>query len=116
RWLISAVRFALPKRWQPVLRYPDLRDHPSLRNATITPQGIFDAVCEIRRTKLPDPAVLPNAGSFFKNPLVDAVQYARLAAQHPTMPAWPQSDNRVKLAAGWLIDQAGWKGRRLGPV
>ncbi len=116
RWLITRVRFRLPRRWVPRLDYPDLRTHPAWSQADPTPRAIFEAVCAIRQAKLPDPARLPNAGSFFKNPIVDAQTYARLAAVYPGAPAWPQPDGRVKLAAAWLIEQAGWKGRDLGPV
>ena len=116
RWLITSVRFALPRRWQPVLDYPDLRARRAAPGALATARQVFDAVCEIRRSKLPDPARLPNAGSFFKNPVVPAALHAALAQQHARMPAWPQADGGVKLAAAWLIEQCGWKGRRLGPV
>ena len=68
------------------------------------------------RCAAPDPAEIGNAGSFFKNPVVSAEAYAALAALHPGLPHYPQPDGRVKLAAGWLIEQAGWKGRNLGPV
>ncbi|GAA5234983.1 UDP-N-acetylmuramate dehydrogenase [Verticiella sediminum] len=116
RWLITAVRFRLPSAWTPRLSYPDLRERPEWRDGAPTPQAVFDAVCAIRRAKLPDPAQLPNAGSFFKNPIVPAALAERLRAQAARMPAWPLADGRVKLAAGWLIEQAGWKGRRLGRV
>lgn len=116
RWLIVAVRFRLPVEWRPVLEYPDLQRHASLRQREVLPRQVFDAVCEIRRGKLPDPAVLGNAGSFFKNPVVEAGHYRRLKAEHPGLVAYAQPDGRYKLAAGWLIDQAGWKGRRVGPV
>jgi len=117
RWLITSVCFALPRPWRAVLDYPDLRRHALLSEAAaVTARQIFDAVCEIRRSKLPDPAAQGNAGSFFKNPLVDAEQYAALSAKFPGLVAYPQSDGRYKLAAGWLIDQCGWKGRRLGMV
>lgn len=118
RWLIVAVRFRLPKPWQPVLDYPDLKQHPVLVQAgqSVTPQQIFDAVCEVRQRKLPDPAVLGNAGSFFKNPIVTAVQYETLKRLHPELVAYPQEQGLYKLAAGWLIDNAGWKGRRMGAV
>lgn len=118
RWLILAVRFHLPKSWMPVLDYPDLQRHPVLQAAgsAVTPQQIFDAVCEIRRSKLPDPAVLGNAGSFFKNPLVSAQTLEIIRQTYPGAVAYPQADGQYKLAAGWLIDQAGWKGRRVGKV
>ncbi len=116
RWLIVAVRFRLPVEWRPVLEYPDLQRHASLQQREVLPRQVFDAVCEIRRGKLPDPAVLGNAGSFFKNPVVEAGRYRRLKAEHSGLVAYAQPDGRYKLAAGWLIDQAGWKGRRAGPV
>ncbi len=119
RWLILSVRFALPRPWQPVLRYPDLLNHPALAGKPadqISAQAIFDAVCEVRRAKLPDPAVLGNAGSFFKNPIVDADTHARLRASFPQLVSYAQPDGSYKLAAGWLIDACGWKGRKLGPV
>lgn len=116
RWLIASVRFRLPRRWQPRLDYPDLRQRPEWADTAPTPAAVFHAVCEIRRAKLPDPARLPNAGSFFKNPVLEVAAYRGLAAAHAGMPAWPQADGRVKLAAAWLIEQAGWKGRNLGPV
>lgn len=114
RWLIVAVRFALPRPWRPVLDYPDLRRYPGLAAEAVPARAIFDAVCAIRREKLPDPAVIGNAGSFFKNPIVTADQYAALIPRFPGLVAYPQSDGRYKLAAGWLIDQCGWKGRSMG--
>ncbi|WP_068637900.1 UDP-N-acetylmuramate dehydrogenase [Thauera butanivorans] len=117
RWLVTAVRFRLPKPWQAVTRYADVeRELAAAGIATPTPLDISDAVVAIRRRKLPDPAEIGNAGSFFKNPVVDAAHCARLLAAYPTMPHYPQPDGREKLAAGWLIEQAGWKGRDLGPV
>lgn len=114
RWIIVSVRFALPRPWQPVVSYPDLQKHPALNQHAPTAQGIFDAVCEIRRAKLPDPAVTGNAGSFFKNPIVSAATRDALAQRYPGLVSYPQPDGRYKLAAGWLIDQCGWKGRALG--
>ena len=80
---------------------------PSLRS-------IADAVMAIRRSKLPNPAELGNSGSFFKNPTVDTTTAQSLAAVHPSLPQYPQANGSVKLAAGWLIEQAGWKGKRVG--
>ncbi|HGV7172138.1 TPA: UDP-N-acetylmuramate dehydrogenase, partial [Escherichia coli] len=79
-----------------------------------TPQQVFDAVCHMRTTKLPDPKVNGNAGSFFKNPVVSAETAKALLAQFPTAPNYPQADGSVKLAAGWLIDQCQLKGMQMG--
>jgi UDP-N-acetylmuramate dehydrogenase len=114
RWLIVSVRFLLPRPWRPVLTYPDLQGHPGLAEADPDARAIFDAVCAIRRAKLPDPAVIGNAGSFFKNPVVDAGGHASLRQRYPRLVSYPQADGRYKIAAGWLIDQCGWKGRTLG--
>jgi UDP-N-acetylmuramate dehydrogenase len=118
QWLITSVCFRLSRRFTPRVSYPDLLRHPGLQAAgsELTAQQVFDAVCSIRRSKLPDPARLGNAGSFFKNPVVDAATYARLRQTWPDCVAYPQPDGHWKLAAGWLIDQAGWKGYREGPV
>lgn len=119
RWLILAVRVILPKAWQPRLSYPDLQawfaDQDIGRNPP-APRQVFDAVCAIRQRKLPDPRQLANAGSFFKNPLVTHEQAAALQARYPGLRHYAQADGSVKLAAGWMIEHAGWKGRRLGPV
>lgn len=125
-WIIVSVRFALPRPWRAVLEYPDLQRHFGLaasgrfdastprKGGTPTARSVFEAVCQIRRDKLPDPAVVGNAGSFFKNPLVDATVRDALVTQHPGLVSYPQPDGRYKLAAGWLIDQCGWKGKQLG--
>ena len=77
-------------------------------------RAIADAVINIRRSKLPDPAVIGNAGSFFKNPEIPAADYETLRAEFPGIVGYPVHNNQVKLAAGWLIEQAGWKGFRSG--
>ena len=117
RWLVTAVRFRLPRPWQPRLGYGELaRELEAGGVSSPTPLDVSDAVIAIRRRKLPDPAVIGNVGSFFKNPVVDGANCARLLASHPAMPHYPQPGGDEKLAAGWLIEQAGWKGRDLGPV
>ena len=117
KWMVVAVRFRLPRPWRAVTRYADVARELEARGlAQPGALEVSDAVIAIRSRKLPDPAVLGNAGSFFKNPVVDAARCARLLAAHPAMPHYPQPDGGEKLAAGWLIEQAGWKGRRLGPV
>ncbi len=115
RALITRVRFWLPKRWQPVLGYLDLeRKMADTGGHTPTAQQIFDWICDIRRTKLPDPAVIGNAGSFFKNPNVTPEQCADIIGRDPKVVHYPMPDGSIKLAAGWLIDACGWKGKNLG--
>ena len=117
RMAITAVVFRLPKAWQPNTRYADVAQELAAQGiAAPTPQDVAAAISAVRRRKLPDPAVMPNAGSFFHNPLVDRAKAEALAADYPTLPRYPQPDGRVKLAAGWLIEQTGWKGKDLGPV
>ena len=121
--LITRVRFALPKKWQPVLGYADLERQLAQTplqiegaggSAAAQAQQIFDMVVAIRRAKLPDPAVIGNAGSFFKNPTVTAEQCADIIAREPKLVHYPMPDGSVKLAAGWLIDACGWKGKSMG--
>ena len=115
RAIILEVRFALPKSWQPNLRYAELAAELASRGiANPSAQEIADAVIAIRTRKLPDPAKVGNAGSFFKNPVVSAEQRNSLLAQHPALVSYPQADGSYKLAAGWLIDQCGWKGKSMG--
>ncbi len=117
RFAITAVVFRLPKAWEPNIRYSDVASELAAREISAPrPRDVAAAVIAIRQRKLPDPAVLPNAGSFFQNPVVSGEFAARLRTAYPTLPCYPQPDGRVKLAAGWLIEQAGWKGRFLGPV
>jgi len=117
RFAITAVTFRLPKAWAPQRHYGDVAAELDSRGIEAPgPADIAAAICAIRQRKLPDPAALPNAGSFFHNPVLDAAAAARLLAEHPALPHYPQPDGRVKLAAGWLIEHAGWKGRNLGPV
>ncbi|WP_136475172.1 UDP-N-acetylmuramate dehydrogenase [Pseudomonas sp. DG56-2] len=115
RWLILRVRFALSRVMQAHLDYGPVRQRLSEQGVSHpTAQNISDAICAIRREKLPDPAELGNAGSFFKNPIVTAVLADAIRVQHPDLVAYPQADGQIKLAAGWLIEQAGWKGFREG--
>ena len=117
RLAITEVTFCLPKNWQPRTRYADIANELDVQGiAAPTARQIADAVIAVRQRKLPDPAHVPNAGSFFHNPILDAASAERLVAAHPGLPHYAQADGRVKLAAGWLIEQSGWKGRNLGPV
>jgi UDP-N-acetylmuramate dehydrogenase len=114
RYLIASVTFKLPRPWQAVITYAELAKQFGAdrveSHLEVTPQAIADAVIATRQRKLPDPSQIANAGSFFKNPVVSSEQAAALKALHPTLPVYPQSLGRSKLAAGWLIEQAGWKG------
>jgi len=113
--VVLDVTFALPSAWTPNLRYAELAKAVEEAGlATPAPQDIGAIVEAIRRRKLPDPREIGNAGSFFKNPVVSQVQCARLLAEFPNLVHHAQADGSEKLAAGWLIDQCGWKGRALG--
>jgi len=108
--VICAVGICLKKQWLPVLKYQGL----NTLGVKPTPKQVFDKVIAIRQSKLPDPEVLPNAGSFFKNPIVDNRVHQALIEQYPMMPAYSQDNGKMKLAAGWLIDQCQLKGTRVG--
>ena len=116
RYIISAVTFSLPKNWVPQLQYADLTNFFSSQKNLPSPTAIFDAVCTIRQKKLPDPKAIGNVGSFFKNPSVSQIQLTQLLNAFPKMSAYPQSNGSHKLAAGWLIDQCGFKGAQRGAV
>lgn len=103
--LITKVHFRLPKKWQPVLSYKELTDLPP----DVCAATVMQRVIDVRQQKLPDPTKTPNAGSFFKNPTVTTQQAQALKARYPELPQYPQKNNNVKLAAGWLIEQAGLK-------
>ncbi|MGO2285049.1 UDP-N-acetylmuramate dehydrogenase [Pseudomonas lundensis] len=113
RWLILRVRFALSRAARLHLEYGPVRQRLSeqgIHQPTAT--DVSRAISSIRSEKLPDPAVLGNAGSFFKNPVVSSALAAELKLTHPNLVGYPQADGQVKLAAGWLIETAGWKGFR----
>ena len=115
RMIITSVTYRLSTTPVVNISYRDVGEELHSR-AVMEPRvtDVFDAVVAIRQRKLPDPRVIGNAGSFFKNPVVDADTYAQLVATHPTMPSYAQADGTYKLAAAWLIDQCGWKGYRSG--
>ncbi len=141
--VITSVRFAIPKVWRPELGYADLerqfvrflnqsatkssQNNDSLllnseqidwqalpREQWPTPQQVFDWVVQVRTAKLPDPKVIGNVGSFFKNPFVSAEQCADIIAREPKVVSYKMADGSIKLAAGWLIDACGWKGKGVG--
>lgn len=115
RALITRVRFLLPRPWRPELGYLDLQRRQGESGvAQPAPRQIHDWICDIRRAKLPDPAVIGNAGSFFKNPTVTPEQCADIIARDPGIVHYALADGTYKLAAGWLIDACGWKGKTIG--
>ncbi|WP_299494162.1 UDP-N-acetylmuramate dehydrogenase [uncultured Shewanella sp.] len=109
RAVITAIGIKLPKQWQPILSYGPLS---ILDKGALEPKHIFDYVCQLRREKLPDPLVLGNAGSFFKNPVVPVATFERLQDHYPDIVAFQMGEQSMKLAAAWLIDKAGLKGMR----
>lgn len=113
--IITAVHFALPVDWTPVMSYGDLASRIQA-GGSVTPFNVMQSVVGIRTQKLPDPVVLGNSGSFFKNPIVDAGFAAQFQCDHPDAPVYPVVEGGVKLAAGWLIDQCGLKGIQKGGV
>lgn len=116
RYVIVAVVFVLNEHFEPQMRYGDVAAvaQSLSTGGTLTAKDVSDAVCQIRASKLPDPNILGNVGSFYKNPLVPAATATALLAHHPSMPHYPQPDGMVKLAAGWLVDQCGLKGYTVG--
>ncbi len=117
RYIVTAVRFALPRHRPLRLDYAGMHEELArLGVDTPAPYHVAEAVVRMRGRKLPDPAVIGNAGSFFKNPIVDAERAAALKATHPELPAWPQPNGQVKLSAAWMIDRCGLKGSRQGDV
>ncbi len=113
--VITKVRLRLPRPWQPVTGYLEL-ERKMNESGQHQPDArqIFDWICEVRRAKLPDPAVIGNAGSFFKNPVVTAEQCRDIIGRDPEIVHYPLADGSFKLAAGWMIDACGWKGKSIG--
>ena len=115
RFIVTKVVFKIPKKWQARIHYADLTKQFS-SNSNPSPEEVFLAVCKIRTQKLPDPKVIGNAGSFFQNPIVPNEQYETLVHKYPGIVSYPDIEGKRKLAAGWLIDQCGFKGQRMGNV
>jgi UDP-N-acetylmuramate dehydrogenase len=113
--VVLAITLRLPDPWQPVTGYAELARELSVRgSARPGPSEIFEVVCSLRRRKLPDPVQLGNAGSFFKNPIVDRAQHAELIERFPSLVSYPLAGGRYKLGAGWLIESCGLKGAARG--
>jgi len=113
---ITCIRLRLTKQPKVSITYPALAAWLNKMELEATPANTFKAVCAIRSMKLPDPIRIPNAGSFFKNPVVDLDQYGRLFSQFPDLIGYPVGKGQMKLAAGWLIEQVGWKGKIINGI
>jgi len=111
QFVVTSVTLALSRQPNIDISYPALASvFADAPQKELTPQQVSAAVCRIRQQKLPDPTVQPNAGSFFKNPVISRARWQQLLAEYPALPGYSQADGSVKLPAAWLIDQAGWKG------
>ena len=118
QYIVTKVVFKIPKTWMARIYYADLAKQflDSKDKKSVSAQDIFKAVCAIRTHKLPDPKVIGNAGSFFQNPVVADTKFEALREQFPEIVSYPDRAGMRKLAAGWLIDQCGFKGKTMGPV
>ncbi len=110
--IITYVWFKLSKKVNLITNYGNLEEE-ILKLGEKSLQNLRDAVINIRKRKLPDPAILGNAGSFFKNPVINISSFELIKSRYPTIPSYPLSDDQVKIPAGWLIEQCGWKGKEL---
>ncbi|WP_200977149.1 UDP-N-acetylmuramate dehydrogenase [Echinicola sp. 20G] len=118
KYVITHVTYKLSKQSTPNITYGAIKttlQEMGISENEITIDDISKAVISIRQSKLPDPKLIGNAGSFFKNPVVSLEHFEKLKAIHPTIPGYPQS-KEVKVPAAWLIEQAGWKGRTFGSI
>lgn len=113
RYIITHVTFQLLKQPQLRIHYGDLK---AAMGDDLTPENLQKQVIQIRQSKLPDPKQYPNVGSFFKNPVINQTDFDQLLTKFPQIPHYPQAHRCVKIAAGWLIDQTGWKGKKIGSV
>ncbi len=114
-YVVTAVEFLLPRRRELRLDYAGVREELAAMNAgEPTAPLVAEAVSRLRLRKLPNPALIGNAGSFFKNPVVAVETATRLQVEHPTLPVWPAKAGHLKLSAGWLIEACGFKGLREG--
>ena len=116
-YIICSVCFQLKKKHSFNISYGDIQQVIDEQfEGKITLKNVSDAVIFIRQSKLPDPAKIGNSGSFFKNPVISESQFLDLKEKYPNLPSYPAGENLVKIPAGWLIDQAGWKGHRRGEI
>ena len=113
-YIITYITLRLQKRPQYKLDYGNLAE--ALKDKEITPQAVRDAITAVRREKLPEPEELGSAGSFFMNPVISSEQFKKLKTEYPAIPSYPAAEGHIKVPAGWLIEQCGFKGKREGNV
>ena len=117
KFIITSVRFRLSKHSAPNTSYKILKEYLSVKKITNpTIRDISNSVAEIRKSKLPDPAMMGNAGSFFKNPVLNENSFRSLKAEYPDIVSFSSDSGQIKISAGWLIEKCGWKGKRVGDV
>ena len=114
KFIVVSVTYELSKKFTPILNYKPLKEYFENKGFPVTLQSIAEAVKDIRRSKLPDPQILGNAGSFFKNPVLDNSLVEKLRNEYPDIPVFKIDNKKSKLAAGWMIEKCGWKGKREG--
>ena len=114
QYIVTYVTYRLGKRPVFHLDYGNIRAELERRGCGVTLESVREVVIAIRESKLPDPKVLGNAGSFFMNPIVPRARFESLLAEYPDMPHYPVDEDRVKIPAGWMIDRCGWKGKAIG--
>ena len=117
QFIITSVTFKLNKKHEFNTSYGAISETlESMKVSELSIKAISDAVIAIRQSKLPDPVEIGNAGSFFKNPTIDKMDFEGLRAEFPNVPGYTQPESRVKVPAAWLIEQAGWKGKTFGEI
>lgn len=116
QYIVTHVTFRLRKSPVFHLSYGNISSELEKRNLSPSLANIRDIIIEVRRSKLPEPEELGNAGSFFMNPMVSMQKFKQLESEFPDIPHYPVDENTVKIPAGWMIDRCGWKGRNIGPA
>lgn len=115
KFAITAVTYKLSKTFTPDLEYAAIKREMQARGiSTLTAKELRNMIIDIRQAKLPDPKDIGSAGSFFMNPVISKERFDELQAAYPEMPHYPMPNGRIKVPAGWLIEQCGWKGKRVG--
>lgn len=116
KYIVTHVTYRLRKKAEYHLSYGNISAELERRGLEPSLENVRNVIIDVRRSKLPEPSELGNAGSFFMNPMVSVQKFRQLQEEYPDMPHYPVDDNTVKVPAGWMIDRCGWKGRNIGPA